>query len=73
MDLAGAAWRKSSRSGSNGCVEVAFVGDQVAIRDSKHRSGPVLIFSATEFQALLTGIGHGEFDVAPGAARPKAD
>lgn len=33
------AWRRSSRSanGSNGsnCVEVAFVGDGVAIRDSK--------------------------------------
>ena len=44
VDLSGANWRKSSASGANGCVEVAFVEGQVAVRDSKDRAGPVLVF-----------------------------
>ena len=62
VDLSRAAWRKSTRSGNNGCIEVAFVGDQVAIRDSKDRSGPVLQFTHREWEAFLAGVRHGEFD-----------
>lgn len=46
-NLAGARWRKSSRSGSNGgdCVEVADnLPDVVAVRDSKDPAGPALAF-----------------------------
>ena len=42
VDLAIAMWRKSSHSGSNGCVEVAQGDDQIAVRDSKDPSGPML-------------------------------
>ena len=38
-------WRKSSFSGGgndNACVEVAFVTDSVAVRDSKNPDGPRL-------------------------------
>ncbi|TDE18869.1 DUF397 domain-containing protein [Actinomadura sp. 6K520] len=40
-------WRKSSRSGSSGgdCVELASLGSQVAVRDSKDPDGPVLVVS----------------------------
>jgi Domain of unknown function (DUF397) len=62
VDLAGAAWRKSSRSESNGCVEVAFLERQIAVRDSKDRSGPVLQFTHGEWEAFLAGIRRGEFD-----------
>jgi hypothetical protein len=62
MESIPAAWRKSSFSGTNGCIEVAFVGEQVAIRDSKDRSGPVLTFSSTEWEAFLAGARRGEFD-----------
>jgi Domain of unknown function (DUF397) len=62
-----AAWRKSTLSGTNGCIEVAFVGGRVAIRNSKNPSGPVLTFSPTEWEAFLGGVRRGEFN-AP--ARP---
>ncbi|MGW4296152.1 DUF397 domain-containing protein [Micromonospora chersina] len=47
MDLIGARWRKSTRSGGNGgdCVEVADnLPGVVAVRDSKDPAGPVLTF-----------------------------
>jgi hypothetical protein len=55
-------WRKSTRSGGNGaCVEVAFVGDVVAVRDSKDRGGPVLVFTPREWAAFVGGVLDGEF------------
>jgi Domain of unknown function (DUF397) len=62
VDLSNAVWRKSTRSGSNGCVEVAFVQGQVAVRDSKQHGGPVLVFTAHEWDAFLSGVRAGEFD-----------
>jgi Domain of unknown function (DUF397) len=57
-------WRKSSLSTTNGCVEVAFVGDRVAVRDSKERGrGPILEFTAVEWEAFLGGVRGGEFDL----------
>jgi Domain of unknown function (DUF397) len=58
VDLAGAAWRKSSHSGGTGggndsCVEVAFVKKTAGIRDSKNSTGPVLAFPAESFGAFL--------------------
>ena len=44
------AWRKSSYSGGSGssdCVEVAFVANEVGVRDSKNTEGPTLAFPAT--------------------------
>jgi hypothetical protein len=61
-DLSTATWRKSSWSGANGCVEVAVVGDRVAVRDSKDRRGPVLLFTADEWASFLGGVRDGEFD-----------
>jgi hypothetical protein len=61
VDLSRAAWRKSARSGNNGCIEVAFVEDRVAVRDSKDRSGPVLVFTAHEWEAFVGGVRTGEF------------
>lgn len=62
VDLRTARWRKSTRSGTNGCVEVAFVQGQVAVRDSKQRGGPVLVFTPQEWAAFLSGVRAGEFD-----------
>ncbi|HEY3718307.1 MAG TPA: DUF397 domain-containing protein [Jatrophihabitantaceae bacterium] len=63
-------WRKAARSnGSSACVEVAFPPDgTVAVRDSKDPSGPVLTFTAAEWDAFAAGMAGGEF-TRPGAAR----
>jgi hypothetical protein len=67
MDLTNAEWRKSSFSGSNGggCVEVARnLPGVVAVRDSKDRQGPALVFTPDEWRAFLDGVRAAEFDVA---------
>jgi hypothetical protein len=59
------AWMKSSHSGPTGgnCVELAHLyGGQVAIRNSRHRSGPALLFTEAEWDAFLAGLKDGEFD-----------
>ena len=62
VDLSRANWRKSSRSGNNGCVEVAFLEGKVAVRDSKDRSGPVLLYSPLEWAAFIAAARDGEFN-----------
>jgi Domain of unknown function (DUF397) len=66
VDLAGAAWRKSSYSGNNGgdCVEVAGnLHKVVAVRDSKNPDGPMLMFSHGQWRAFAAAVKAGEFDL----------
>jgi Domain of unknown function (DUF397) len=57
-------WRKSTASNATGeCVEVAFADDAVLVRHSHDQSGPVLLFSHSEWKAFLVGARHGEFDL----------
>jgi Domain of unknown function (DUF397) len=57
-------WFKSSFSGFDGaCVEIAMLSDGVAVRDTKDAgAGPVLVFTATEWDAFIDGAKDGEFD-----------
>jgi hypothetical protein len=55
-------WRKSEWSGTINCVEVAFVGRSVLVRNSKDPAGPVLSFTHSEWTAFLTGARNGTFD-----------
>jgi hypothetical protein len=65
VDLSQAEWRRSSTSGPHrdNCVEVAFVDDAIAVRDSRHPEGPVLLFTQAEWDAFVGGAKDGEFDL----------
>lgn len=54
-------WRKSSRSGgaTNGCVELAPVGQDMAIRDSKSPAGGMLQVSAAQWRAFAAAVTGG--------------
>ena len=61
-----AVWKKASRSNGNGgnnCVEVAILDTGVAVRDSKDRSGPALMFTSAEWTAFVDSAKDGEFDI----------
>lgn len=65
-DPAGLSWRKSSYSNGTGgaCVEVADLPDGGRlVRDTKDKGdGPILRFTAAEWQAFVLGVKDGEFD-----------
>jgi len=56
-DLSRAQWHKSSRSSANGqCVEVAHLGESIAVRDSKNPRGPQLVFTNQAWRAFLHAV-----------------
>ncbi|SHM67824.1 DUF397 domain-containing protein [Cryptosporangium aurantiacum] len=63
LDVSGARWRKSTRSGTDGnCVEVGTAPAAVGVRDTKdHGHGPVLAFAHPAWRAFLDGCKAGEF------------
>ena len=59
-----AHWRKSRASNPTGsCVEIAELpGNSIAVRNSRDKSGPALIYTRSEVAAFLHGLKNGEFD-----------
>jgi hypothetical protein len=51
-------WRKSSYSNGSGgnCVEVAHATEAVAVRDSKHATGPMITVAPAAWQVFLTTV-----------------
>ncbi|MEV4746934.1 DUF397 domain-containing protein [Streptosporangium sp. NPDC049248] len=63
IDLPDVAWYKSSQSdGQNNCVEVAMLAQRyVAVRDSKDKNGPALIFAAGQWETFIGSVKGGFF------------
>ena len=64
VDLSSARWHTSTHSGANGdCVEVAGnLPGAVAVRDSKDRTGPALVFTRGAWRSFVAGVKDGRFD-----------
>lgn len=52
-------WRKSSYTGRENCVEVAFFGHGVGVRDSRHPEGGRITTSLEAWVALLNVVVEG--------------
>jgi hypothetical protein len=63
VDISQARWRTSSFSGTNGngCVEVAFLPDAVAVRDTKDRTRAPHVYRGEPWRAFLAAVRAGEF------------
>jgi Domain of unknown function (DUF397) len=55
-------WRKSKRSGVDGCVECALESELVGVRDSKDPTGPELAFDHATWRAFIDDLKRGHFD-----------
>ena len=65
MEIIPPIWRKSRRSGMNGeCVELARLAEDIAVRDSKAPPGAILKFRADSWQAFVTEVRRGRFDLS---------
>jgi Domain of unknown function (DUF397) len=67
VDLSRAVWQKSSYSNGQGgdCVEIAGnLPGRVAVRDSKDRDGPVLVFSPAEWRAFAATVKAADIDLS---------
>jgi hypothetical protein len=59
---AGPVFRKSSFSQTAACIEVAFDGDAVLIRNSRDLPSGTLQFTQIEWEAFVSGVSNGEFE-----------
>ncbi|MFR9730740.1 DUF397 domain-containing protein [Saccharopolyspora sp. MS10] len=56
-------WRTSTYTHPNGnCVEIGRAGGGVAIRDSKHRRGGVLLAGPRQWADFLAALRSGRYD-----------
>ncbi|MFG3409609.1 DUF397 domain-containing protein [Streptomyces sp. NPDC048142] len=69
VDLSNAEWAKSEMSnGGNNCLEVAFVGDVVALRDSVDVGDPdaaVLVVSRRDYELYTQSVQAGQKNLLP--------
>lgn len=57
LDLSRANWRKGTRSNGGGaCVEIAFAGRVIAVRDSKNPNGPTLAIPSAAWRSFTAAI-----------------
>jgi len=54
-------WRRSTFCANGTCVEVAFDGDEVAVRDGKHPMQDALRLTRTQWDDFVRGVKADEF------------
>ncbi len=62
-ELADATWHAAGDPGGPNQVEVTPIGGGMAMRDSDHPEGPVLLFTKAEWDAFVAGVRAHEFDL----------
>lgn len=63
-DTSRAAWITSRACNNSACVQVAHLpGGMVAIRDSKDTGKAAHVFDREEWEAFLSGVKAGDFDL----------
>ncbi|MFC5752869.1 DUF397 domain-containing protein [Actinomadura rugatobispora] len=63
LDLAQGVFRKSSYSGSDGCVETCVIGSRRLVRDSQDPDGGCVVLHGAAWNTLLSKIKQGTFDL----------
>ncbi|WP_173166602.1 DUF397 domain-containing protein [Phytohabitans suffuscus] len=58
------SWRKSTRSGKSGCVEVARSSQHVFVRDSTSPRGPVIAFATQQWRRFTQAVKDGSLSAA---------
>lgn len=58
-------WRKSTRSDSGGCLEVALADGIVFLRDSKRPDGSILSIAPRAWTVLISEVRCSAIDIAP--------
>jgi hypothetical protein len=66
-------WRKSTKSTTSNCVEVAVTDHAVLVRHSRRPDGSILAFSKAEWAAFLAGYGTGSSAAGSLAVGPGRD
>ena len=63
LDLSNAEWLRAEESeGEEEAIEIAFVDEYIAMRNSAEPEGTVLVFTQAEWDAFVLGAKDGEFD-----------
>jgi hypothetical protein len=63
LDLSGAEWQRAEESeGEEEAIEIAFVEEYIAMRNSAEPEGTILVFTQAEWDAFVLGAKDGEFD-----------
>ena len=61
--IGGSIVMRAQYNGQGDCVEVAENADIVGVRDSKDRTGPMLVLGHAGWRAFLAAVKDGEFDL----------
>lgn len=62
MQMLNERWRTSTWSQDTNCVEVAYSGGEVRVRDTKNRAAAMVSVKPEDWRAFVDGVKAGEFD-----------